>query len=413
MSEDVRNGRHIDLDLKKLNIKNKKDEKIGCGEMEERYTDWLQSLIDKGSKISHDAGYFSKDMQIEINEDLVMRGREFFNNNFFMTLVNMFIGLYTILYIPNIARILNITEKSGNTELAFTRYLSTLNHAIKWFQGSDDMKKSLKQVLSLHKAGSLKGQKEALSRTGEQLTEHGITQYDMVITQWGFIGPSIVFNDKIPFYQKDVSCDGFLHVMYLVGKSLGILDEFNLCQGSVLEIETRCKLLHKEVLQPVLRENDETSQKMSFHLLNGINVLNPLIIQKDFKLFCDNLLLEEDFNIDNSSLVYRGYILFFQKILHVPGYSLLRIFTNNLLKYNIWLAGQWYLFIYEAIKAQQSKPLSPYQRFCQIMNIPIFTCISVSSLLATKVKTSIQSNSSSACLCLVATLALLTFHHNY
>lgn len=350
---------------------------------------------------------------MEINEDLVARGGQFFNHNFFMTLVNMFIGLYSILYIPNIARILNITDKSGSTELAFTRYLSTLTHAIKWFQGPDDLKKSLKQVLNLHKAGSLRGQKEAFTRTGEKLTEHGITQYDMVITQWGFIGPSMVFNDQISFYEKDVSPDGFLHVMYLVGKSLGILDEFNLCQGSVPEIQTRCKLLLKEVLQPVLKNKDDTSQKMSFHLLNGMNVLNPLLIQKDFKLFCDNLLLEEDFYVDNSSLVYKGYLLYFQVIVHHPGFSLLRIFMNNLLKYNFWLADQWHQYIYEAVKSQKGKPLSLYQRFCQILNIPVFSCISVGSLLVTKVKKSLQKNSSGACLCLVATLALLTFNLNY
>ena len=64
--------------------------------------------------------------------------------------------------------------KSGTPELSFLRYLHTLNNVLKWY----DLKPS-QRVKSL----------DYVRRTHANVAKKEImTQYDMVITQWAFIG---------------------------------------------------------------------------------------------------------------------------------------------------------------------------------------------------------------------------------
>jgi len=54
------------------------------------------------------------------------------------------------------------------------------------------MKSSLRQVLQLHRAAAAKGRNTVIEgKSG------GISQFDMVITQWGFLGPLLMFPHKI------------------------------------------------------------------------------------------------------------------------------------------------------------------------------------------------------------------------
>ena len=43
-----------------------------------------------------------------------------------------------------------------------------------------------------------------------------------------------------PFFYSDEDLDGIRHVMYLVGKNLGIEDEFNLCSGDLQDCKQYC-----------------------------------------------------------------------------------------------------------------------------------------------------------------------------
>ena len=53
--------------------------------------------------------------------------------------------------------------------------------------------------------------------------------------------------DYLVIFQGD-SEEGFIYIMYLVGKSLGILDEYNLCSGTVQQTKQRCTLLLRQVI---------------------------------------------------------------------------------------------------------------------------------------------------------------------
>jgi len=366
---------------------------------------WAANLTTRGKQIPHDAGtkLSPSNADNEIDDERCEQGRKHFDNNFFTLLVNMLAGLYAILYVPSISRILDITGKSNGRVGSFTRYLSTLTHAISWFEGHSAMKKSLREVLQLHRAASFKGEKDGYSdkldeKVGNTFNAKGdggvgnadgisgISQYDMVVTQWGFIGPSLVFPDKLAVFARTAEEEeGFIYIFYLVGRSLGILDEYNLCSGTLEETRRRChKILH-QVIQPVIQKREPLCHKMADHLLNGINLLNPLVSQKHFRLFIDRLLLERD---DNSpGLSINGFYQFvFQNVLVQPYAFPVRWFLKELLRFNFWLADQWADKIaHDAQKAEEGNQ-SSIERFAAILNIPLFAFISVSNHLAVTVR---------------------------
>ena len=133
----------------------------------ERYS----QLITDGKNIAHDSG--TKPVQ-EFNQDLIQQGCWAFQKHFFSMFVGMLTGLLSLMYVPSIVKVLDNTNQSGTSEKAFTRYLTTLNHVIQWYQLSPNQRlQSLKTVRRTHA-------KVAKSNV--------MTQYDMVVTQWAFIG---------------------------------------------------------------------------------------------------------------------------------------------------------------------------------------------------------------------------------
>ena len=86
----------------------------GCEEI------WFKNLVAKGTLQEHDFGVGD---ELEIDEELVKKGQEYFNRNFFSVLVNMLIGLYSLMFVPTIVRIL---------------YLTGYKHSlIQWFKSQD------------------------------------------------------------------------------------------------------------------------------------------------------------------------------------------------------------------------------------------------------------------------------------
>ena len=54
----------------------------------------------------------------------------------------------------------------------------------------------------------------------------------MVVTQWAFIGPVLLWPDQLGFDRRGrEEVEGALYVMMLVGRQLGISDQLNLCLG--------------------------------------------------------------------------------------------------------------------------------------------------------------------------------------
>ena len=120
------------------------------------------------------------------------KGAQFFRRNYFSLFVSMLTGLLSLMYVETIVRVLHLTGRSHTPVLAFTRYLGTLNHAVQWYEGLATLQTSLRTVLQLHRAAAL--------RTRRSPDDPSISQFDMVVTQWAFIGMSTGRYGAFPFF---------------------------------------------------------------------------------------------------------------------------------------------------------------------------------------------------------------------
>lgn len=95
----------------------------------------------------------------------------------------MMIGLISILAVPSVLRVLMFTKGSGSPMTAYRRYIRTIFHTMSWYEeeltpGSRSWR-SLAAVRQRHLSSTVKS----------SLAENGIiSQKDMALTQFGFIG---------------------------------------------------------------------------------------------------------------------------------------------------------------------------------------------------------------------------------
>ena len=128
-----------------------------------------------------------------------------------------------------------------------------------------------------------------------------MSQFDMVLTQWAFIGAALTRPKSIGL--SDISAMDLTHLtkqMYVVGKELGIADTFNLCLGSLEEIIQYAKDIEYYVIQPAL-ESDNDFQSMAKYLLEGVNILNPFIDPLAFASWTHRLFGAKNSNLKRVS----------------------------------------------------------------------------------------------------------------
>ena len=74
--------------------------------------------------------------------------------------------------------------------------------------------------------------------------KNGASQFEMVITQWAFIGNTVQFPERLGMQISQEDKRALCHVMYVVGKKLDIDDDLNLCTScNMAEISEYCKLI--------------------------------------------------------------------------------------------------------------------------------------------------------------------------
>lgn len=195
----------------------------------------FELLMSRGRHLAHDEGLDEKENNSEevIDEELLQTGISFFTHNFFSMFVSMLTGLLSLMYIETIASVLSATKKSSSGVLNFKRYLSTLNHTVQWYRDLPSLIKSSARVRVLHK------QAAAVRK---------FSQFEMVVTQWAFVGPVLLWPDRLGVdrrTEKDI--EGVLYVMMMVGRQLGISDEFNLCRGDLEQCTEYSRLLLEKV----------------------------------------------------------------------------------------------------------------------------------------------------------------------
>jgi len=113
-----------------------------------------------------------------------------------------------------------------------------------------------------------------------------MSQLDMVVAQWSFVGPMFAFPERVGFaHATDEELIALAHQMYWIGAVLGVRRELNLCGGDLDEVRAYCKLVCSEIINPCLENPSQFEEGMAEHLLEGCALINPFIDGEAFRPF--------------------------------------------------------------------------------------------------------------------------------
>lgn len=145
-------------------------------------------------------------------------------------------GLLLILQLPDGLEPLLVTGNSKDIPSLYKRYLSTILHVNSWYE--DDIfnpeskgYKSIRQVRSMHKrVQQLMNEKHQVKDLHNQ-PHKWMTQYDIALTQFSFIGLAMLFPAKSAMIAAtNEELELINYYWRVLGFMMGIEDEYNACQ---------------------------------------------------------------------------------------------------------------------------------------------------------------------------------------
>ncbi|VVC34540.1 Hypothetical protein CINCED_3A008711 [Cinara cedri] len=241
----------------------------------------VTALLRDGQNVSVDKKR-PRDLPEWFDEKLFARGKEYFHSNFYAVFVANLIGLILVLTIPTILDVLILTNKSSEPYTAFRRYLDTIRHMLRWYKYDlkkvdSKCQKSVTIVHGLHCAASRISDKSGLGLR--------VTQKDMVLTQFGFMGLILLKKKELAIEGTDEDEMAIVHFWRTIGYFIGIQDKYNLCQGTLEEVRSTCDIILKDVYVPALMDPPAEFHRMVVTLIEGIKPISPMLDVDAFMTF--------------------------------------------------------------------------------------------------------------------------------
>uniref|UniRef100_A0AAG5D4S5 ER-bound oxygenase mpaB/mpaB'/Rubber oxygenase catalytic domain-containing protein n=1 Tax=Anopheles atroparvus TaxID=41427 RepID=A0AAG5D4S5_ANOAO len=201
------------------------------------------------------------------------RAQELFKRNFYAMFVGKLCGLLAIIAVPSILRVLVHTNQSSEPRTAYRRYVATVMHTLEWYyEALRPSSRSWKSITYVRKVHAGVSQQANSAHPGMI-----ISQRDMAITQFGFVGYIIISHRKLGIQYGPGDWDAFVHFWRVIGYMMGIEDRFNACTDSFETTERRMSLIASEILQPALENRTAEFVKMGQALTDGLWCFNPFI----------------------------------------------------------------------------------------------------------------------------------------
>lgn len=238
--------------------------------------DFVNNLLSQGSQVACDQtnpNFHRHELPDFYDEELFKKAQQFFNKHVFSLFGAKFFGLLALLTVPTILKILQMTRNSSSNLSAYRRYLGTVFHMLVWYRS--DLKpgsrlwESIETVKNRHNAASNQGPKSNLKR---------ISQMDMALTQFGFMGFAVSRSTDLGFYNvSEEEWKAFIHFWRVIGYLMGTEDRFNICRESVEETRQICDELIRQVFHVEMRKRDKDFLEMSRYLCDGLWCMEPTL----------------------------------------------------------------------------------------------------------------------------------------
>lgn len=217
---------------------------------------------------------------------------------------------------PNSAVVMR-TGKLHQPELSFQRYLSTIQRIAKFFMLPFDQVKAYKAFDTVRKMHALASQKKLedhpskeqlkldepwkaeVAKAMRQDLEHiktdeapchlltwdpevPVSQFDMVLTQFGFIGTMWLFPRVFGIKDREEELKGLIHAWAVFGRLLGIKDEYNICIKPDAQLYDK---IFKNVIVESLKTMDPTVVTIQSAFVDALSQRLPFITYKSMLYF--------------------------------------------------------------------------------------------------------------------------------
>ncbi|XP_018563856.1 uncharacterized protein LOC108905470 [Anoplophora glabripennis] len=305
--------------------------------------EFVNSVLSEGEKYTCDD--LSEDFRNRddlppfYDEELFRRGQKFFHKHIFGLFLSKCLGLVAVLAVPSILKVLMFTRMSGTELTAYKRYVSTILHMMVWydsdFKPGSKLWKSIADVRKRHNSASNRSCSAGMNR---------ITQKDMAITQFGFMGISVCRSKMVGIHKaSDEEWEGFIHIWRVIGYLMGIEDRFNLCSGTVEETRERCNILMEQVFRPNIEQKDENFIKMARNMIHALKCINIFIKFETIMYYLHILSQDENNNMKLQSTCYKlnssqkSNLNFLITIMYMLSWNWFRIFQNYCHMLVLWL----------------------------------------------------------------------------
>lgn len=191
-----------------------------------------------------------------------------------------------------------------------------------------------------------------------------ISQRDMALTQFGFMGYIVLKPHKLGIQLSNKDFEAFVHFWRVIGHLIGIHDHFNVCTDSYRTTRLRLKLMLSEIYRPHLEQTGDDFHIMARAMIEGLWCFNPMI-DTDASIYftkwmsdCKNFVYLEsdpkaaDIDLEDSRKIIRSFSWYTRWILylHVSAFTYMlnffpfRWYANNLM----WMAQYiiyWFPFL--------------------------------------------------------------------
>uniref|UniRef100_A0A1A9WPE7 Uncharacterized protein n=1 Tax=Glossina brevipalpis TaxID=37001 RepID=A0A1A9WPE7_9MUSC len=204
-------------------------------------------------------------------------GQTYMSKYRFVLQSGMLAGLVAVLSIPSILKVLICTRQSSAPNTAYRRYLRTILHTQAWYLYAPEPKNSKFWI-------SLRAVRKAHSRSSRACGKLGagtITQKDLALTQFGFIGFITLGAYRIQLYDQEF-LEATSHMWRVIGYLLGIKDEYNICGTNWNETRLRLDIVLRKVYTPALENTSKDFEEATKALLNGLWPVNTTLTVGSF-----------------------------------------------------------------------------------------------------------------------------------
>lgn len=291
-----------------------------------------ETLIDSDSTIAT-----RDDLPDWYDSKLYKKAQDFSKQHLAALVLSQTIGLIAVFTVPQILKVLIYTKQSNTICAAFRRYIQTIIHLHKLYicdvdDPKSDWYRSLNVIRWKHRTNSKRCTHAGIG---------GIYQKDMVLTQFGFLGYTILTPETFGLRITPEDAKALNHFWRVTGYMLGIPDQLNLCRKNAAETHRLCQKI-RDVYVDYFKNAPPEFYTLAITSLDGIWYID-LSVDKHAMMALTYRVHGLEYKklgwYSWLNMKYRDTLI---KLGGVPYIGILiRIFFNNLLRFIYWYSEHY------------------------------------------------------------------------